>query len=50
MSQDMRRLVEKKRKHTEGKEEASKRQRLDALRQERAAREQAERQRALKRS
>jgi hypothetical protein len=45
--QDMRRLVEKKRKHTEGKEQASKRKRLDALRQERVAREQAERQRAL---
>ena len=45
--QYMRRLDEKKRNHTEGKDEASKRQRLDALRQERAAREQAERQRAL---
>ena len=45
--QDMRRLVDKKRKHTESKERASKRERLDALRQERVAREQAERQRAL---
>lgn len=44
---NMQRLVEKKRKHTEGKERASKRGRLDALRQERVAREQAERQRAM---
>ena len=44
---NMQRLVEQKRKHTDGKERASKRERLDALRQERVAREQAERQRAM---
>jgi hypothetical protein len=43
----MQQLVDKKRKHTEDEERSSKRKRLDALRQERVAREQAERQRAL---
>ena len=44
---DMKRLVDKKRKHTEESERSSKREKLEGLRQERVAREQAERQRAL---